>query len=152
MDKFLNLAIKEAKKGFTKKEGGPFGAVIVCGGKVIASAHNRVVKDNDPTAHAEINAIRKASKKIKTFDLSKCELYTTCQPCPMCLFAIHWARIKKIYYGADSKDASKIGFDDKLLYEILNGKKRAVVKKQKLPDAECVELMEKYAKSKHKKY
>ena len=84
MDKFLNLAIKEAKKGITKKEGGPFGAIIVCSGKVIASAHNRVVKDNDPTAHAEINAIRKASKKLKRFDLSDCELYATCEPCPMC--------------------------------------------------------------------
>ena len=152
MNKFFEIAIKEAEKGFKKKHGGPFGVVVVCNGKVIAKAHNTVIKDNDPTAHAEINAIRKASKKLKNFDLNKCELYTTCEPCPMCFAAIHWARIKKVYYGACSKDAAKIGFDDKVLYEIFKGKKKATVKKQKLSDGQCIALMKKYAKSAHKKY
>jgi len=152
MNKFLDLAVLEAKKGITKKEGGPFGAVIVCKGKIIASSHNTVIKDNDPTAHAEINVIRKATRKMKSFILSDCELYTTCEPCPMCFAAIHWAKIKKVYYGASSKDAAKIGFDDKVLYEILNGKKKDFVKKQKISDDMCISLMEKYAKSAHKKY
>ncbi len=152
MNKFLQIAINEAKKAVVKKTGGPFGAVIVCKGKIIAKAHNTVIKDNDSTAHAEINAIRKASKKLKNYDLSGCELYVTCEPCPMCYSAIHWSRIKKIYFGASSKDASKIGFDDKALYQILNGKKKAIVKKQKLSDDGCIALMKKYAKSVHKKY
>jgi len=152
MNKFLKIAIEEAKKGMGKKHGGPFGAVIVCKGKIIAKAHNTVLKNNDPTAHAEINVIRQASKKTKKFDLSGCELYSTCEPCPMCFAAIHWARINKIYYGADSKDAAKIGFDDKILYEILNGKKADLVKKQKMSDSECISLMEKYAKTAHTKY
>ena len=117
MNKFLNLAIQEAKKGFSKKAGGPFGAVIVKNGKVIAKKYNTVLKDNDPTAHAEVNVIRKACKKLKNFDLTGCELYSTCEPCPMCLFAIHWAQIKKIYYGASADDATKIGFDDKYFYD-----------------------------------
>jgi guanine deaminase len=146
MNKFLKLAVEEADKGLTKRDGGPFGAVIVCKGKVIAKAHNEVRKLNDPTAYAEIMAIRKASKKLKRFDLSDCELYTTCEPCPMCFAAIHWAGIKKVYYGACSKDAAKIGFDDKLLYEVLNGKKKSGIVMKKVPDKECVKLMEKYAK------
>jgi guanine deaminase len=117
MNKFMREAVKEAFKGVEQNHGGPFGAVIVREGKIIAKAHNEVIKNSDPTAHAEINAIKKASKKLGTFDLSGCEIYTTCMPCPMCLGAIKWANIKTLYYGATSKDADKIGFRDKEFYE-----------------------------------
>lgn len=119
MNKFMKVAYNEATKGMLKNDGGPFGAVIVKDKKIIAKAHNQVLKRNDPTAHAEMNAIRKASKKLGTFDLSDCVIYTTCKPCPMCLGGIFWARIKTVYYGATDKDAAKAGFDDKLFYEML---------------------------------
>lgn len=108
----MDIAIKEATKGMRKGEGGPFGAIIVKNGKIIACAHNTVLKSKDPTAHAEVNAIRKASKKLKRFDLSDCEIYTSCEPCPMCFSAIHWARIPKIYYAATISDAKKAGFNE----------------------------------------
>ncbi|MCW8895683.1 MAG: nucleoside deaminase [Sulfurimonas sp.] len=117
MNEFMLQAVKEALKGVHSNYGGPFGAVVVNNGKIISKAHNQVIKTNDPTAHAEINAIRKASKKLNTFDLSGCELYTTCMPCPMCLGAIKWANIKTVYYGATSEDADKIGFRDKDFYD-----------------------------------
>ena len=117
MNSFMFGAIQEAFCGVKHNHGGPFGAVVVKSGKIIAKAHNQVLKNNDPTAHAEINAIKKASKKLGTFDLSGCEIYTTCMPCPMCLGAIKWANIKTVYYGASSKDADKIGFRDLELYE-----------------------------------
>lgn len=110
--KDMRLADGEASKGLRERDGGPFGAVIVRKGKIISSAHNEVLKTKDPTAHAEIQAIRKASKKLGRFDLSDCELYTSCEPCPMCLGAIEWARIKRVYYGATRKDAAKAGFED----------------------------------------
>lgn len=117
MNKFMREAVKEAFKGVEQNHGGPFGAVIVKEGKIISKAHNEVIKQNDPTSHAEINAIKKASKKLQTFDLSGCELYTTCMPCPMCLGAIKLANIKIVCYGATSEDADKIGFRDKEFYE-----------------------------------
>lgn len=117
MNKFMKIAVDEAKKGVTNGNGGPFGALVVKNGKIIAKAHNSVVKTNDPTAHAEINAIRKAAKKLDSFDLSGCEIYTTCMPCPMCMGAIRWANINIIYYGATSKDAQDIGFRDKEFYD-----------------------------------
>ncbi len=132
MNSFMQLAILEAELGMRKGEGGPFGAVIVCKGKVLAKAHNEVLKAQDPTAHAEIQAIRKASAKLKRFDLSDCELYTTCEPCPMCLGAVHWAKMKKLYYGCTQKDAAKIGFDDQFIYDVIRGKakKKQVLTKQ----------------------
>jgi guanine deaminase len=117
IESFMRIAIREAFKGIEKNHGGPFGAVITKNGKIIAKAHNRVLFSNDPTAHAEINAIRKASKKLASFDLSGCEIYSTCMPCPMCLGAIKWANIKTVYYGATSKDADNIGFRDQRFYE-----------------------------------
>lgn len=117
MNKFMKIAIKEATKGITKNHGGPFGAVIVKDGEIVSQAHNQVVKSKDPTAHAEINAIKKASKKLNTFDLSGCDIYTTCMPCPMCMGAIKWANISNIYYGATSKDAEAIGFRDREFYD-----------------------------------
>ncbi len=117
MNNFMLQAVKEAFSGVEHNHGGPFGAVIVKDGKIISKAHNQVIKNNDPTAHAEISAIKKASKKLGTFDLSGCEIYTTCMPCPMCLGAVKWANIKTVYYGATSKDADKIGFRDEEFYE-----------------------------------
>lgn len=114
---FMKKAIKEASLGLCKGHGGPFGAVVVQNEKVIAKAHNKVLKLNDATAHAEMNAIRKASKKLGSFDLSGCEIYTTCMPCPMCMGAIRWANIKSVYFGATSQDADDIGFRDKIFYE-----------------------------------
>lgn len=119
MNKFMKIAIEEAENGMEKGDGGPFGAVIVKGDEVIAKGHNRVLVSDDPTAHAEIVAIRKATARMHRFDLSDCELYTTCEPCPMCMGAIHWAKIKKVYYGCTSKDAEQIGFGDKHIYELL---------------------------------
>ena len=122
MNRWMKIAYDEATKGMLANEGGPFGAVILKDGKLIAKAHNRVLQSNDPTAHAEVNAIRDASKKLGRFNLSDCILYTTCMPCPMCLGAIMWARIGTVYYGATEQDAEKGGFDDLRFYEMLQGK------------------------------
>jgi guanine deaminase len=114
---FMSEAIREAHAGVKKGHGGPFGAVIVRNGKVISGAHNMVVKNKEPTAHAEVMVIRKAAKKLKRWDLSECELYTTCEPCPMCLGAILWSRIKKVHYGCTREDAEEIGFNDSEYYK-----------------------------------
>ncbi|HON18013.1 MAG TPA: nucleoside deaminase [Salinivirgaceae bacterium] len=100
-----------------QSNGGPFGAVIVRNGEIIATGVNRVVPNSDPTAHAEVEAIRAAAKKLKTFDLSDCEIFTSCEPCPMCLGAIYWAKIKTVYYSNTRYDAASIGFDDNFIYE-----------------------------------
>ncbi len=113
-------AIRKAGENIEKGKGGPFGAVIVKDGKVIASAANRVTSTNDPTAHAEIVAIREACRELQTFDLSGCEIYASCEPCPMCLGAIMWARIGKLYYAAGRSDAARAGFDDELFYNELS--------------------------------
>jgi len=122
MNRFMQVAIDEALKGIDANEGGPFGAVIVKDNKIISKAHNLVLKTNDPTAHAEINAIKEASSKLNSFDLSGCELYTTCEPCPMCLGAIFWARIDRVYFGATKLDAQKAGFDDNKFYNMIEQK------------------------------
>lgn len=109
---YLDLAAKEALKGIRKNYGGPFGAVIIRKGKIIAKSHNTVLKTNNPICHAEMNAITQASKKMKRFDLSACEIYSTTEPCPMCFSAIHWARIKKIVYGTTISDVKKLGFNE----------------------------------------
>ena len=126
--KFLQLAIDTALDNIKSNNGGPFGAVIVKDGVLIAKSPNTVTSSNDPTAHAEINAIRLACKELKTFDLSGCEIYSSCEPCPMCLSAIYWARISKVYYAADRFDAQKAGFDDSFIYnEIsLSEKERSI--------------------------
>jgi tRNA(Arg) A34 adenosine deaminase TadA len=115
-EKMMRKAIALSKKSVSIG-GGPFGAVIVKDGKIIASGHNVVTLKNDPTAHAEIFAIRKAAHKLGTFSLAGCEIYTSCEPCPMCLSAIYWARIEKIYYANTKKDAAKVDFDDSFIYE-----------------------------------
>lgn len=112
MEDFMKVAIDEARYGIHANHGGPFGAVIVKNGKVVARAHNTVLRDSDPTCHAEIQVIREASKVLNDFDLTDCELYTTGKPCPMCESAIKWAKIDKVYYGCDYNDAKEIGFDE----------------------------------------
>jgi tRNA(Arg) A34 adenosine deaminase TadA len=112
MRKAIELSINNIENN-----GGPFGAVIVKEGKIIAEGTNRVTSDNDPTAHAEVNAIREASRILGTCDLSGCEIYTSCEPCPMCLGAIYWARLDRMYYGNDKYSAQKIGFDDSFIYD-----------------------------------
>ncbi|MDR2802081.1 MAG: nucleoside deaminase [Prevotellaceae bacterium] len=116
---FLREAIRLAEENISQQGGGPFGAVIVKDGEIIASAANTVTTGNDPTAHAEVNAIREACRKLNTFDLSGCEIYASCEPCPMCLSAIYWAHIKKIYFAGDRFDAQAAGFDDSFIYEEL---------------------------------
>jgi guanine deaminase len=119
MNPFMQAAIEEARAAVNNGQGGPFGAVVVKDGRVISRGHNTVVATNDPTAHAEVNAIREAAQKLGRFDLSDCEIYTTCEPCPMCYAAVYWSRIPRIYRGATKDDASTIGFDDKAIYEDL---------------------------------
>ncbi len=114
--KFMRAAIRLARKGMNKNSGGPFGCVIVKDGKVIARAHNAVTDLNDPTAHAEVVAIRKACKKLKTFQLTGCEIYASCEPCPMCFGAIYWARPDKVFFAATREDAAQAGFDDDFIY------------------------------------
>ncbi|MBP5369685.1 MAG: nucleoside deaminase [Bacteroidales bacterium] len=115
MQRAIDLAAESVKNG-----GGPFGAVVVKDGKVIAESANSVTPDNDPTAHAEVNAIRLACKKLGTFMLDGCEIYASCEPCPMCLGAIYWAHIKTIYYAGTRSDAAKAGFDDDFIYREIN--------------------------------
>jgi guanine deaminase len=110
-EKYMRLAVREARKNLKVEDGGPFGACIVRGRRIVAVARNTVLK-NDATCHAEINAIRKASRKLKTFDLSGCVIYSTTEPCPMCFAAIHWARIAKIVYGTTIADVNKRGFNE----------------------------------------
>ena len=122
MNKFMKIAKENAHKGCTCGEGGPFGAVIVdSNGNIIANGNNKVLINNDPTAHAEVVAIRNACQKLNTYDLSNYILYTSCEPCPMCLSAIIWANIKKCYYGNDRKDAAWIGFRDDAIYNFIEG-------------------------------
>lgn len=118
MDKkdFMRRAIALSEES-VRTGGGPFGAVIVKDGVIVSEASNSVTLDHDPTAHAEVNAIRKATQKLGTFDLEGCEIYTSCEPCPMCLGAIYWAHLDRIYYANDRKDAARIGFDDDFIYK-----------------------------------
>lgn len=129
---FMREAIKEADAGLRGGRGGPFGCVIVRKGQVIARGNNRVTSTNDPTAHAEVTAIREACATLQTFQLDDCELYTSCEPCPMCLSAIWWARIARIYYGNTQADAAAIGFDDNAFYRELSlpAARRAVAAEQ----------------------
>ncbi len=144
MNKYMKLAIKEAQKGIGLGHGGPFGAVIVKEGKIISRGHNQVVANNDPTCHGEVDAIRKACKKLKTFDLSGCEIYTTGYPCPMCFCAILWANINKIYYGCNTTDTEIIGFRDKEFEEEIPQKKIDIC--EEVDRKDCLTLYEDYKK------
>lgn len=151
MNKFMIMAIKEAKKGIESHHGGPFGAVIVKDGKVVGKGHNQVLKNNDPTCHGEMMAIHKACKNLKTFDLSGCELYTTGEPCPMCYAAILWANIDKVYYGCTIQDNENIGFRDKKFYEMQQPEFRNKIVKE-LDREKCLELFEYYNSLEHNLY
>ncbi|HRG55833.1 MAG TPA: nucleoside deaminase [Lacunisphaera sp.] len=114
--KFMRAAIKLAEEGMAAGRGGPFGCVIVRRGRIVGRGNNRVTSTNDPTAHAEVTAIRDACARLQTFQLTDCELYTSCEPCPMCLSAIYWARIPQIWFANSRQDAADIGFDDDFIY------------------------------------
>lgn len=149
MNNYMKMAIEEAEIGIKKGHGGPFGAVIVKDGKVISKSHNMVIKNNDPTCHGEINAIRSACKKLKTYDLSGCEIYTTGYPCPMCFCAILWANISKVYYGCNEQDIEIIGFRDKIFDENMNQLKSQIC--EEIDREECLKLYSQYAKNTDKK-
>ncbi len=121
-ESFMKIAALESENNLATNDGGPFGAIIVKSGKIIGIGHNEVLKNNDPTCHAEIQAIRMACKNMKSYHLTDCILYTSCYPCPMCLSAAIWANIKTIYYGNSSKDADSIGFRDDFIYNFIEGK------------------------------
>ena len=131
MREAISLFEEKMKAGF----GGPFGAVIVRNNEIIARGYNKVLSSNDPTAHAEVDAIRKACQAVGNYQLADCELYTSCEPCPMCLGAIYWARLRKVYFGNTRQDAAAIGFDDNFIYEQINipAEKRHIPMQQLLP-------------------
>jgi guanine deaminase len=128
-EKFMRIAIELSEYNVKQGMGGPFGAVIVKDGMILARSANRVVTTNDPTAHAEVSVIRLACQELGTYDLSGCEIYTSCEPCPMCLGAIYWARIDKVYYANTKADAAAIGFDDHAIYDELE----SAMENRKLP-------------------
>ena len=135
MRKAINLSVENIDH-----DGGPFGAVIVRNGEIIATGVNRVTSNNDPTAHAEVNAIRNAAQKLGTFDLSGCEIYSSCEPCPMCLGAIYWAHLDKLFYANTKQDAKEIDFDDSFIYQEIElpAEKRRIPTKQILRDEAIV--------------
>ena len=143
--KYMDLAIAQAWAGIKLGHGGPFGAVIVKDGKVVARGHNRVVRNNDPTQHGEMVAIANAGRMLGTFDLSGCDLYTTGEPCPMCLCAIKWANIKNVYYGATIADNEIIGFRDNIFNEILSvDRSKLTFNMKELGRDKCLKLFEEY--------
>ena len=155
MNKYMETAIKLSQKNLKTHDGGPFGAVVVKNGKVIGCSANCVLKNNDPTAHAEIMAIRAACAKIKSHDLSGCELYTSCYPCPMCLGATIWANIKTVYYANTKKDAANIGFRDDFIYEYLkvladNKQNAKILKLKPLGRKEAIKAFDAFNNQKNK--
>ncbi len=151
MNKFMKLAIKEAEEGIKKGHGGPFGAVVVKNGEVIGKGHNQVVVNNDPTCHAEVDAIRQACANIKSFNLKGCDIYTTGEPCPMCLSAVLWANIEHIYYGCTISENEMIGFRDEDFYEYLSISTNEMKNRiSQIDHEECLKLFKKYMKIKDK--
>jgi len=143
--KYMLTAIKTAEENFLSRNGGPFGAVVVRNGEIVAVAGNCVTSSNDPTAHAEVVAIREACKKLETFDLSGCEIFASCEPCPMCLGAILWARIGKLYYAADRDDAARAGFDDELFYRELSlSNDERMLKPTQILQKEAIKVFDKW--------
>jgi tRNA(Arg) A34 adenosine deaminase TadA len=153
MNKYMQAAVEEGFKNLRSGEGGPFGAVIVRDGEIIARARNKVLLTNDPTMHAEMIAIRLACARLGRFDLPDCVLYSTCQPCPMCIGAIFWARISKLYYGALDSDADAIGFSDKFIYDAIRadfqGQDALVI--ETVDREGCLELFKAWANKQDKK-
>ena len=144
MNKYMQIADELSKQNLLTNSGGPFGAVVVKDGTVVGVGSNHVLANNDPTAHGEIMAIRDACKNLNTYDLTGCELYTSCYPCPMCLSAIIWANIKTVYYGCTREDAGNIGFRDDAIYEYLEGKRKDLIEIKQLDRDGCIGLFEEY--------
>ncbi len=144
VDELLKEAAKEGKFGANKGDGGPFGAIIADGnGTIISRGHNTVLSSHDPTNHAEVVAIREACRKIGSHDLSGYTMYSSCEPCPMCLSAIIWSNIKVLHFGATRKDASKAGFRDDIIYDYIGGKNN-ILNKEFLNNTECINILENY--------
>jgi len=146
MNEFMKIAKDLSEENLSTNAGGPFGACIVKDGKIIGKGNNHVLKNNDPTAHAEIEAIRDACKNINSYDLSNCELYTSCYPCPMCLSAIIWSNIKKVYYGNTKEDAENIGFRDNFIYEFIknNNSDKNILDLESMDREETIKVFEEY--------
>lgn len=148
---FMKEAIRLSIANVEEGKGGPFGAIVVFEGKIIARGTNCVTADNDPTAHAEVVAIREACKKLNTFQLTGCEIYTSCEPCPMCLGAIYWARPDKLYYANSKEDAAAIQFDDQFIYEeIAKPVTERKLFTQQILREEALEAFKKWSESPHK--
>ncbi|MEO6546723.1 MAG: nucleoside deaminase [Ferruginibacter sp.] len=126
---FMQEAIRLSHEGMTNNDGGPFGCIVVKGDTIVGTGNNKVICNNDPTAHAEVTAIRDACKNLGTFQLDDCEIYSSCEPCPMCLGAIYWARPKIVYYANNRQDAADIGFDDSMIYEEM----KVAIENRKIP-------------------
>ncbi|MBQ0096090.1 MAG: nucleoside deaminase [Bacteroidales bacterium] len=150
--KYMQMAIAQAREGITKGHGGPFGTVIVKDGEVVGQGHNRVLANNDPTCHGEISAIRDACGKLATFDLSGCELYTTGEPCHMCLCACMWANISKIYYGCTIEDNGRIGFRDDKFDGIFGGREKLGDYLEEICREDCLKLFDEYMSMSHDTY
>ena len=144
MNEYMKIANDLAKENLTTNNGGPFGACIVKDGKIIGKGSNQVIKSNDPTMHAEIVAIREACNTLNTYDLSGCEIYTTCFPCPMCLSAIIWSNIKKVYYGNNKEDAADIGFRDDYIYDYIKNIDNSILDLNQMDREETIKVFNEY--------
>lgn len=145
---FLNKAIDLSTVNLKEHKGGPFGCVITKDNQIISEGYNTVVNDSDPTAHAEINAIRKACKLLNRFDLSDCTIYSSCEPCPMCFSAIHWAKISKIFFANTRKDAANIGFSDDHIYSLIENKEKNMFH---IPSDRAISIFQKWYNDDNKK-
>ncbi|MFZ4056568.1 MAG: nucleoside deaminase [Ferruginibacter sp.] len=144
-EKFMLEAIRLSENGLRKNEGGPFGCIVVKGDEIVGRGNNKVTSTNDPTAHAEVTAIRDACSNLNTFQLTDCEIYTSCEPCPMCLGAIYWARPKAIYYANNREDAAKIGFDDSMIYdEIAQDNEKRKIPIKRIAAAEALKVFQEW--------
>lgn len=150
--KYMKMAIEEARFGIRHKHGGPFGCVIVKDGEVVGYGHNCVLRDNDPTCHGEMMAIRDACCNLGTYDLTGCELFTTGEPCQMCLCAIMWANIEKVYYGCTIKDNGRIGFRDDKFDDLLGGREKLTGFLEPYGRRMCLNLFEEYLEEQHTIY
>lgn len=151
MEKFMEVALQEAYEGIEKNHGGPFGAVVVKDGRIVGRGHNRVLYKKDPTCHGEMEAIRDACKNLGTHDLTGCQLYTTAEPCPMCLGGILWSNIQEVYFGCDRIDTDRIGFRDDVFYEYLDGK-NDILSIRQIDHEKCLSLFEHYEEKKAQRY
>lgn len=151
-EELMKKAVEESKFNSYNnyKNGGPFGAIIVKNGEIVSMAHNTVIENTDPTAHAEVNAIRLASKKLKTHDLSDCIVYTSAEPCPMCLSAIIWSNIKEVYYANSKEEAAKIGFRDDMIYDYIKNQDDKILKLTRILSDEAKQVFEDFEKNEDK--